>query len=216
MAHKEMKKRISQSLPLALATSSVLCVGTIAQQGDSEPSARASAIVPDRRERFIAAVDWFVDRTPEFVWPFESMQPAPFESVRMVVESMPWSVIGGGKDRRSEPLLASRHLRINGRLQKAIRVTRATSNQPEQREFLVKLDGGRLRLRLVVPAGTTFDSKALYSESETLRSLKAAGKDDETLALRVDERLSQMADQFLRRFVSLHDLHDLRRRVSHV
>lgn len=159
MAHKEVKKRISQSLPLALATSSVLCAGTIAQQGDSQPAARPAAIIPDRKERFIAAVDWSVERTAEFVWPFESMQPAPYESVRMVVESMPWSVIGAGKDRRSEPLVASRHLRINGRLQKPIRVTRSTSNQPEQQEFLVKLDGGRLRLRLVVPAGTTFDPK---------------------------------------------------------
>ena len=159
MAHREVKKRISQSLPLALATSSVLCVGPVAQHGDSQFSARPAAIIPDRKERFIAAVDWFVDRTPEFVWPFESMQPAPYESVRMVVESMPWRVSGGRKDKESEPLVASRHLRINGRLQKPIRVIRSTSNQPEQQEFLVKLDGGRLRLKLVVPSGTIFDRR---------------------------------------------------------
>lgn len=77
----------------------------------------------------------------------------------MFVESMPWSVIVGRNDRESEPLVASRHLRINGRLQKPIRVIRATGNQPEQQEFLVKLDGGRLRLKLAVPVGTIFDHR---------------------------------------------------------
>ena len=131
----------------------------MAQRGDSQPSARPAAIIPVRKERFIAAVDWSADRTPEFVWPFESMPPAPYESVRIVVESMPWSFIGGQKDKGSEPLVASRHLRINGRLQKPIRVIRSTKNQPEQQEFLVKLDRGRLRLKLVVPAGTILDQK---------------------------------------------------------
>lgn len=152
-------KRISQSLPGALILSGVLCGWTIAQYGDSQPSARPSAVSPDRKERFIAAVDWFVDRTPEFVWPFESMQPAPYESVRIVVESMPWSVIDGRNDKPSEPLVASRHLKINGRLQKPIRVIRSRSNQPEQQEFLVKLDRGRLRLKLFVPVGTIFDHR---------------------------------------------------------
>jgi hypothetical protein len=154
-----MKKRISQSLPGALILSGILSGWTVTQYGDSQPSAQPPTGIADRKERFIAAVDWLVDRTPEFVWPFESMQPAPYESVRMVVESMPWSLIGGRKDKGSEPLVASRHLRINGRLQKPIRVIRSTSNQPEQQEFLVKLDQGRLRLKLVVPAGTIFDDR---------------------------------------------------------
>ena len=154
-----MKRRISQSLPGPLILGGILSVGTVPRSGDSQPSARPAAIIPDRKERFIAAVDWSVDRTPEFVWPFESMKPAPYESVRMVVESMPRSVNGGRKDRAAEPLVASRHLRINGRLQKPIRVIRSTSNQPEQQEFMVKLDQGRLRLKLVVPAGTIFDRR---------------------------------------------------------
>ncbi|MGZ5436556.1 MAG: hypothetical protein ACXWID_14650 [Pyrinomonadaceae bacterium] len=152
-----MKKRISQSLPGAVVLTGILSGWTALQHGDSQPTARPAAIIPDRKERFIAAVDWSVDRTSEFVWPFESMPPAPYESVRMVVESMPWAVIAGQKDTSSEPLVASRHLRINGRLQKPVRVIRQTSTQPEQQEFLVKLDRGRLRLRLIVPAGTVFD-----------------------------------------------------------
>lgn len=154
-----MKKRISKSLPGGLVLIGILGGWTIAEYGGSQPSTRASDVIPDRKERFITAVDWSVDRTPEFVWPFESMKPAPYESVRLVVESMPWSVIGGRKDKASEPLVASRHLKINGRLQKPIRVIRSTSNQPEQQEFLVKLDRGRLRLKLFVPVGTIFDHR---------------------------------------------------------
>jgi hypothetical protein len=152
-----MKRRISQSLPGPLILAGILSGWTVTQYSDSQPSARPPAVSPDRKERFIAAFDWLVDRNPEFVWPFESMQPAPYESVRMVVESMPRIVVGGRKDKAFEPLVASRHLRINGRLQKPIRVIRSASNQPEQQEFMVKLDQGRLRLRLVVPAGTIFE-----------------------------------------------------------
>jgi hypothetical protein len=152
-----MKNRTSQSIAKALMLSGALCGFAITQHGDFQPSARPPAVISDRRERFIAAVDWFVDRTPEFVWPFESMPAAPYDSVRMVVESMPWIVIGGRKDQGSEPLVASRHLRINGRLQKPVRVIRQTSILPEQQEFLVKLDRGRLRLKLIVPVGTVFD-----------------------------------------------------------
>jgi len=152
-----MKKRINQSIPRALILTGAVCGFTVTQRGDLQPAAKCEAIVPDRRERFIAAVDWSVDKNAEFVWPFESMQPAPYGSVRMIVEAMPVVSVSRGREKSSQPLVASRHLRINGRLQKPIRVVRASTNQPEQQEFLVRLDRGRLRLRLMVPAGTMFD-----------------------------------------------------------
>lgn len=129
---------------------------TVTQYGDSQPSARIPAVA-DRKDRFIAAVDWFVDKNPEFIWPFASMRPAPYESVRMVIEWMPLIVMGRRKDKRPESLVASRHLKINGRLQKPVRIIRPTSNQPEQQEFLAKLEGGRLRLTLILPPGATLD-----------------------------------------------------------
>lgn len=151
-----MRKGINGSLSSALILSGILSGWTRAQSGDVQPAAKPAVTVPDRKERFIAAVDWAVERTPEFVWPFEPMPAAPYESVRMVVESMPW-VIAIDRKGVSEPLNASRHLRINGRLQKPVRVIRQTSTEPEQQEFLIKLDRGRLRLRLIPPAGTVFD-----------------------------------------------------------
>ena len=154
-----MKKRISQSMSGPMILSAILSGWTFAQNGDSHPTTRPAAIIPDRKERFIAAVDWSVDKTPEFVWPFEPMPPAPYDSVRLVVESMPWSVTGERKGNTSEPLVASRHLNINGRLQKPVRVIRSTNNQPEQQEFLVKLEGGRLRLKVTLPAGTKLDHR---------------------------------------------------------
>lgn len=108
--------------------------------------------------KFITAFEWSVARSSEFIWPFESMRPAPYDSVRMVVETMPSVLAVGEKEKRPKPLIASRHLRINGRLQNYVRLVRPAGNrQPEQQEFLVKLDRGRLRLALIVPQGRTLD-----------------------------------------------------------
>lgn len=151
-----MKNRVNGSLLGPVILSGIVSGWTITQYGDSQPLARIPAVT-DRKDRFIAAVDWFVDKNPEFIWPFASMRAAPYESVRMVIEWMPLIVMGRGKDKRPEALVASRHLKINGRLQKPVRIIRPTSNQPEQQEFLAKLEGGRLRLTLILPPGATLD-----------------------------------------------------------
>jgi hypothetical protein len=102
---------------------------------------------------FIAAFDWSVERSRNFVWPFESLKPAPFDSVWMVVERMPraWPEKGGGKT--SVPLSAYRCLQVNGgSLPKPQRVT------DSQKEFRISLEQGRLRFSFSLPSGFRLDS----------------------------------------------------------
>lgn len=129
------------------------------QHRDSNTSEWAPTDSATRKGRFIAAFDWLVDRSPEFVWPFDSMPSAPYDSVRMVVERMPRVVDEKRKAKISEPLIASRHLKINGQLQKPVRLVRGAldGRLSEQQEFLVKLDRGRLRLTLISLPGKTLD-----------------------------------------------------------
>lgn len=154
-----MKNRISSFCPSALSLALLLSSSVLTQHRYSNPSQRAPTDSEDRRGRFIAAFDWLVERSAEFVWPFESMRPAPYDLVRMVVEKMPRVVDGKSKEQKSERLIASRHLKINGRLQKPVRLIRGqvSGRQSEQEEFLVKLDQGRLRLRLMSLPGKTLD-----------------------------------------------------------
>lgn len=124
--------------------------------------------------KFITAFEWSVARSSEFVWPFESMRPAPYDSVRMVVETMPWVLAVGEKDKRAKPLIASRHLRINGRLQNYVRLVRPAGNrQSEQQEFLVKLDRGRLRLALILPKGRTLDPEHAFIRVKLYEATRA-------------------------------------------
>ena len=103
---------------------------------------------------FIAAFDWSVERSRNFVWPFESLKPAPFDSVWLVVESMPraWPEKRNGKT--SVPLSASCCLHVNGRaLPKAQGVTNS------QKGFRIPLEQGRLRFAFSLPAGFKLDSR---------------------------------------------------------
>lgn len=127
-----------------------------------------------QRGPFIAAFEWSVARSGDFLWPFESMRPARYDSVRMVVSTMPWVVVDGKKGKRIEPLTASGHLRINGRLQKPVRPVRPENRQTEQQEFLVKLDRGRLRLTLIVPPGTTLDPEHAFIRIKLYEATKPA------------------------------------------
>ena len=70
----------------------------------------------------------------------------------MVVEKMPRvrDETNGGE---SEPLIASRHLKINGRRQKPTRIANRRAY------FVVKLDQGRLRLSLSIPTGMSVDAE---------------------------------------------------------
>ena len=154
-----MKNRISSFCLSALSLALLLSSSVLTQHRESNPSESAPTDNLGRRGRFIAAFDWLVERSPEFVWPFESMRPAPYDSVRMVVERMPRVVDGKRKEQKSDPLIASRHLKINGRLQKPVRSVRRPvgGRESEQQEFLVKLEQGRLRLTLRSLPGKTFD-----------------------------------------------------------
>lgn len=156
---KEVRKRINQSIPGALILSGAVYGFTLAQHGDAQPSGQIAEVNLNRKERFIAAADWFVDKNPEFLWPFESMPTAPYKSVRLIIVAMPWVTPSGHNAQDYEPLVAARHLKINGRLQKPDRVIRAVNNQMEQQEFIVRLEQGRLRLTFILPSGATIDSR---------------------------------------------------------
>ena len=79
----------------------------------------------DRRGQFIAAFDWSVDRSSDYIWPFESMGPAAYKSVWMVVEKMPSGWTERGRAKGVSPLSAHRSLRVNGQsLPKPQRVSR--------------------------------------------------------------------------------------------
>lgn len=110
--------------------------------------------------QFIVAFELSPDRDFNFTWPLESMRPAPYEIVLMVVEKMPGAWDGKGKDRRAKPLAASRHLKINGRLQKPVRILRTVDGAKRvdpREQFLVRLEQGRVRLALSVPPGLSLD-----------------------------------------------------------
>jgi hypothetical protein len=125
-------------------------------------SERAASPLVDGEEdsRFIVAFELSPEKNRSFAWPIESMRPAPYESVLMVVERMPRALEDTGRTVRSRPLLASRHLKINGRLQRPLRVGPAQGSDTRvniRETFLVRLAQGRLNLELDIPAGTRFD-----------------------------------------------------------
>ena len=119
---------------------------------DGKDRARSPSNNTQESSRFIVAFELSEKNGFNFTWPFEPMRPAPYEKVLMVVEKMP-RVRGEKGGNESEPLIASHHLKINGRRQKPYRIT----NKPAY--FLVKLDQGRLRLSLSIPPGFTVDRR---------------------------------------------------------
>ncbi len=108
----------------------------------------------EQRGQFIAAFEWSVDKSGEYVWPFESIRPAPYESVRMLVEQMPRAWPEKGKTRGSIPLSAYRSLRVNGNW--LPKPQRTAGYQEEFRVYLVK---GRLRFSFSVPYGFKLDPR---------------------------------------------------------
>ena len=111
-------------------------------------------MISDSQEssRFIVAFELTEENGFTFTWPFESMRASAYETVVMVVEKMPRvrDETNGGE---SEPLIASRHLKINGRRQKPTRIANRRAY------FVVKLDQGRLRLSLSIPTGMSVDAE---------------------------------------------------------
>ena len=108
----------------------------------------------DQKDQFIAAFEWSVEKQTDYVWPFESIKPAPFRSVQMLVEQMPraWPERGGARD--SSSLSAYRSLKVNGN-----RLPRPQRNGSRE-EFRVYLEKGRLRISFSVPAGFKLDTRS--------------------------------------------------------
>jgi hypothetical protein len=127
---------------------------TFSQSVDRNFAESVSTGEVDRRGQFIAAFDWSADRSSDYLWPFESMGPAPYKSIWMVVEKMPSAWTERGRAKGAIPLSAYRSLRVNGQsLPKPQRVGRS------QEEFRVSLVNGRLRFSFSVPSGFKLDPR---------------------------------------------------------
>ena len=105
----------------------------------------------DQKDQFIAAFEWSVEKQTDYVWPFESIKPAPFKSVRMLVEQMPRASPERGPG-SSTSLSAYRSLKVNGN-----RLPRPLRNGSRE-EFRVYLEKGRLRISFSLPAGFKLDT----------------------------------------------------------
>lgn len=133
----------------ALASLTVLL---FTQPSLSQTERAELALMGDAEEssRFIVVFELTEENGFTFTWPFESMRPSSYETVVMVVEKMP-RVRDESDGGESELLMASRDLKVNGRRQKPSRIANGRAY------FVVKLDQGRLRLSLSIPAGMSLD-----------------------------------------------------------
>ena len=132
----------------------LLCSPAVSQSFERNVGGQPFSEKVDQRDQFIAALEWSVDKQTEYVWPFESIKPAPFKSVRMLVEQMPraWRERGGA--RGSSSLSAYRSLKVNGN-----RLPRPQRNGSRE-EFRVYLEKGRLRFSFSVPDGFRLDTQS--------------------------------------------------------
>ena len=118
----------------------------------SAPVRTAEPLADRSARRFIVAFELSGERGFDFVWPHASLPRFPDPRVLMVVESMP-RAMDAGAARRSVALPASRHLRING----ALKQPRPGASAEAREEFLVPLQGGRLRLSFTLPEAMRVD-----------------------------------------------------------
>ena len=139
---------LSIALSLIVSTMSAL---VFAESCDVNLSETESLENANQKGQFIVAFNWSLDVGREYVWPFESMRPAPYDSVWMVIETMPrfWPEKNPGK--RSISIPAYRLLRVNGRT--LPRLHRIAGSE----EFRIPLDRGRLRLSFSLPSGFKLD-----------------------------------------------------------
>jgi hypothetical protein len=139
--------------------------------GPDVASGRAS---PDQ---FIAAFNLTSKDGFCFTWPPDSMRPAPYDTVLLVVESMPRVWNATRRDRRLIQLKARDHLLINGRPARSVPESAGDSQLrlPDSAEpFLAKLDHGRLRILLSLPAGLDLDASR---NTVRIRLYRHAGRD---------------------------------------
>ncbi len=105
-----------------------------------------------QKGKFIAAFNWSAAETPVYVWPFESMRPAPYDTVAIVIETMPRVFSDQRAGKNSLKLSPQRSLKINGRS-----LPRPFRSVGSQEEFLVPLVNGRLRFELTIPQSYKLD-----------------------------------------------------------
>ncbi len=122
--------------------------------GAEGPSPRLSP------EQFIAAFELTPKGDFRFTWPPDSMRPAQYQTVTLVVERMPHAWDPKHRGERPTRLRARDHLRINGQpataLHKGAGLHKVESAESTER-FLVRLDQGRLRVALSIPPGLKLD-----------------------------------------------------------
>jgi len=107
-----------------------------------------------QKGQFIAAFDWSVESDSNYVWPFESMRPAPYDMVWMIVETVPRVLAEKSPGKQSIAFPAYRLLRVNGRP-----LPRSHLGPRSAEEFRVRLERGRLRLSFSVPVGYKLDPR---------------------------------------------------------
>jgi hypothetical protein len=162
---------------LAVAITVVVPQASYSQTGGNGGGSLHSRTAERRSSTFIVAFELSPRKGFSFTWPYESMRPAPYKSVLVVVEEMPWvrSVRGGGD--RPIALAASKQLRINGRDLEPIRKRSAADKQASIERFLVPLDRGRLRFVLSIPAATTIDTLHSTARIKLYQTDQFAGRD---------------------------------------
>jgi hypothetical protein len=101
--------------------------------------------------RFIVAFELSPESGFTFTWPYESMRPAIYDTVLIKVIRTPHVI--DGYSRQSKPLLASRTMKINGALQRPLRL----KTTGVQQQFKIRLHQGRLRFALTLPENTFLD-----------------------------------------------------------
>jgi hypothetical protein len=130
----------------------LICTQTPFSQNGTGRATLPSIRDAEESSRFIVAFELTEENEFNFIWPFESMRPSSYETVAMVVETMPRVRTKNSGD-RAELLIASRDLKFNGSRLKPTRIANGRAY------FLVKLDQGRLKLSLTIPSGTSLDSQ---------------------------------------------------------
>jgi hypothetical protein len=127
------------------------CAPALSQSLDRSFTHEAATEMVMQKDQFIAAFEWSVEKQTNYVWPFESIKPAPFKSVRMLVEQMPRAWPEKGSSRGSISLSAYSSLKVNGN--KLPKPQRRGAGE----EFRVYLEKGRLRFSFSVPSGFKLD-----------------------------------------------------------
>lgn len=159
------RRLIDRLLLLGLAVA-FACHPSFSQSRVS-PRPPAPPIRPSESNRFIVAFELSPEKGFAFTWPYENMRAAPYDSVLMVVETMPRVV---DRDGRVISLKASASLKVNGRLQRPYSSSRSSDRA---QQFEVKLSQGRLRFSLLIPEGFRLDRQYRTARIKLYKAGKA-------------------------------------------